>query len=130
MSAQLRALESAIQMAQAALDRRSAPRACQEPAWHAEAEQRYRAGENLREIAKAVGRTYGGVHQVLVARGVPMRKRGGWRMSTEMRREIGRKGGAATRDRYGRQHFARMAQEASRRYWERYERTREEGGDD
>ena len=42
-----------------------------------EAEARYRAGEPLRVLALAYGVSKEAVRQVLLARGVPMRKRGG-----------------------------------------------------
>jgi hypothetical protein len=78
-----------------------------EPAWHAEAEARYRAGETLREIAEALSRSTGRICDVLHARGVPMRKRGGGG-TPEQKREAGRKGGTATLAGHGREHFARI----------------------
>ena len=42
-----------------------------------EAEARYRAGEPLRVLALAYGVSKEAVRQVLLARGVPMRQRGG-----------------------------------------------------
>lgn len=42
-----------------------------------EAEARYRAGEPLRVLALAYGVSKEAVRQVLLARGVPMRRRGG-----------------------------------------------------
>lgn len=52
-----------------------------------EAETRYRAGEPLRVLALAYGVSKEAVRQVLLARGVPMRQRGGNQGSHSRRRK-------------------------------------------
>jgi Helix-turn-helix domain len=104
-----RDLATAIRVVQAALAQRSAPRKQPSPAWHAEAEQRYRAGETLREVGAALGHSYGTVYNVLAARGVPMRHAGkGGKDSHKRRQAAGREGGRATFAKHGREHYVAM----------------------
>ncbi len=43
----------------------------------ADLQKRYRAGESIRALAAATGRSYGFVHRILAESGVALRSRGG-----------------------------------------------------
>jgi Helix-turn-helix domain len=52
----------------------------------ADLKSRYDAGESIRALAQATGRSYGFIHRILTEQGVTLRGRGG---STRSRRAVG-----------------------------------------